>query len=117
MANRRSIRRARRANLRKRNDSEHAGTYQRPPRTENLMITNSEEQRRIMKLITLGMPYEEVMCCDELVESDWEEGYMCTRPVNHTGPHREEGGTLADLKGVDVKGREYKWAYEWVYEE
>lgn len=68
-------------------------------------------------LISQGMPFEEVLCCDELKEDGWEEGYTCSRPVGHPPPHREETSLMGELKGTDNKGRNYTWAYEWTYDE
>jgi hypothetical protein len=54
------------------------------------------------------------LCGDELMENDWEEGFTCTRRMGHVPPHRDESEMTVS---TDNKGRRYKWAYEWTYDE
>lgn len=53
------------------------------------------------------------VCGDELMESDWEEGFTCTLPADHEGPHIDQ--QAGSNRSTDDKGREYEWRYIWEY--
>lgn len=55
-------------------------------------------------------------CNDKLDEADWIEGYTCSLPAGHHGPHRQHTDEQGNLIGTHENGRRYRWAYEWMYE-
>lgn len=54
----------------------------------------------------------EDVCGETLMEPDWDEGFTCSLPGGHEGPHRDEGYNAAN-ESTDDAGRKYSWAYEW----
>lgn len=56
-----------------------------------------------------------VICGNYLMELDWIEGFECSLPAEHDGPHRAEGGITDVNVGTDKNGHEYTWVYEWTY--
>jgi hypothetical protein len=54
-------------------------------------------------------------CGDYLAEQAWDEGFTCSLPAGHDGPHRAEGGINDVNTGTDIDGRAYTWVYEWEY--
>ena len=56
-------------------------------------------------------------CHDYLMEKEWVEGFTCSLPDGHDGPHRVEGGDPVGENnvGTDSDGRSYTWVYEWRY--
>lgn len=72
-------------------------------------------------LATAGLPEfrdpRPDLCGEFLTEEGWEEGYDCTLPDGHDGPHRMESGVNEILESIDNRGRRYTWAYEWKYED
>jgi hypothetical protein len=57
-----------------------------------------------------------VRCGDELMENDWQEGFRCTQPPGHNGPHRDTSDFDSDNVSTSSAGRKYRWVYEWRYE-
>lgn len=54
-------------------------------------------------------------CGEYLTETDWAEGFECSLPAGHDGPHRCEGGINDVNEGTDSAGRPYTWVYEWTW--
>jgi len=54
-------------------------------------------------------------CGDWLMENDWQEGFTCSLPEGHPGPHRDMTDDQEINQGTDKQGRSYEWAYEWAY--
>jgi hypothetical protein len=52
-------------------------------------------------------------CPATLMEKDWEEGFTCTLPEDHDGPHRDDACEV-NVSTDDV-GRRYMWTYEWSF--
>ena len=52
-------------------------------------------------------------CGAHLMEADWQEGFTCSLPKCHSGPHRDEGGIQAVNESTDEAGRRYTWVHEW----
>ena len=57
-----------------------------------------------------------IRCGDELMEDDWEEGFRCTLPPGHNGPHRDTSDWDAENFSTSSAGKRYRWVYEWRYE-
>ena len=55
------------------------------------------------------------LCGEELLEDSWEEGFDCSLPVGHDGPHRDMTYWNARNESMSVDGRKYRWVYEWEY--
>lgn len=58
-----------------------------------------------------GCEHDERTCNDHLMQEDWDQGFCCTLPVNHSGPHRDDG-----FSGRDHRGFKYHQIAEWSYE-
>ena len=54
------------------------------------------------------------ICGDRLMEDDWKEGFDCSLPTGHDGPHRDEDATGINASSTS-DGRLYRWVYEWGY--
>lgn len=52
-------------------------------------------------------------CGEELMEDSWEEGFRCTLPPDHHGPHRDTSDWDGDNLSTDSTGRKYRWVMEW----
>jgi hypothetical protein len=57
----------------------------------------------------------EPICGAYLMEADWVEGFECSLPPEHDGPHRCEGGFTEVNESTDKDGHPYRWAHEWSY--
>lgn len=55
------------------------------------------------------------VCGNYLMEDDWAEGFECSLPPDHDGPHRAEGGVIDVNESTDKNGATYTWVYEWEY--
>lgn len=55
------------------------------------------------------------LCGWQLMEADWQEGFECSLPDGHEGPHRCEGGVTEINESTDVTGHRYSWVHEWRY--
>ena len=53
-------------------------------------------------------------CGDHLMEDDWQEGFRCTLPPGHDGPHRDWDSHNVSTSSA---GPKYRWVYEWRYTE
>lgn len=54
-------------------------------------------------------------CGDDLMEDDWVEGFRCTLPPGHNGPHRDTSDWDSDNVSTSSAGKRYRWIYEWRY--
>ena len=54
-------------------------------------------------------------CRDHLMEPGWEEGFDCSLPPGHDGPHRDMTDWNERNESKSSDGRAYIWAYEWQY--
>ena len=54
-------------------------------------------------------------CRDYLTEDDWPEGFTCSLPELHDGPHRAEGGIDDVNESRATTGQRYSWVMEWAY--
>lgn len=69
-----------------------------------------------MEQFTIPDPH----CPAYLMEADWVEGFQCTRPEGHEGPHRCDADQAPDVlmevnESADKDGHRYRWSYEWAY--
>jgi hypothetical protein len=56
------------------------------------------------------------VCGEEVIEADWEEGYTCSLPAEHAGPHCQFTDLRERLAGTHRDGRPYTYAFTWSYD-
>lgn len=55
------------------------------------------------------------ICPDHLMVDGWDEGFECTLPLRHAGPHRAASSVQGHHVGISDAGKHYTWAHEWAY--